>query len=212
MTDKPPTRSASKRRSTEIRKQEIAHIAARLFASNGYHSTGMSELSEAVGLGKGALYYHIGSKEELLYEISALHVQQMVAFGEALVERDDLSPPEKVRALSRELMRTISENLPEVTVFFHEFRTLSGERAQRLIDLRERFEDAWMRLIQQGVDVGCFRQLDPIAIKGVLGLHNYSYIWLVPNGRLSPDEISEVFCDLLLNGCLLEAARTRQAS
>jgi AcrR family transcriptional regulator len=205
VTDKPPTGSSSKRRSTEVRKQEIAHIAARLFASQGYHSTGMSELSEAVGLGKGALYYHIGSKEELLYEISALHVRQMVSFGEALVERDDLSPPEKVRALSRELMRTISENLPEVTVFFHEVRTLTGDHAQRLTELRDRFEDVWMGLIEQGVEEGSFRKLDSIAIKGVLGLHNYSYIWLAPDGRLSPDEISEVFCDLLLNGYLAKA-------
>lgn len=202
---KAATTSSSKRRSTEIRKQEIAHIAARLFASNGYHSTGMSELSEAVGLGKGALYYHIGSKEELLYEISAIHVRQMVAFGEALVERADLSAPDKVRVLSRELMRTISENLDEVTVFFHEGRALSGERAQRLTELRDRFEEVWKRVIDQGVEAGSLRKLDPIALKGVLGLHNYSYIWLVPNGRLSPDEISDVFCDLLLEGYLAKA-------
>jgi TetR/AcrR family transcriptional regulator, cholesterol catabolism regulator len=103
-------------------------------------------------------------------------------------------------------MRTISENLPELTVFFHEVRTLTGERAQRLTDLRDRFEDVWVRLIEEGVEAGSFRRLDPIAIKGVLGLHNYSYIWLVPDGRLSPDEISQIFCDLLLNGYLAKAA------
>src|ERR1700704_4622868 len=105
----PPRR----RQSSELRKQEIVRTAARLFAANGYHSTGMTELADAVGLGKGALYYHIGSQEGLLYEISALHVRDMVAFGERLVERQDLSAPEKVRSLSRMLIRTISENLPE---------------------------------------------------------------------------------------------------
>ncbi len=165
----------------------------------------MSELSKAVGLGKGALYYHIGSKEELLYEISARHVLEMVAFGESLVERDDMSPTDKVRELSRQLMRTISDNLPELTVFFHEFRTLTGERARQLVDLRDRFEDIWARVIKQGVEAGVFRELDPIAIKGLLGLHNYSYIWLAPNGRLSPDEISDVFCELVLNGYLLRS-------
>lgn len=205
MNDQPTRRSTPRRQSTEVRKREIAHIAARLFASNGYHSTGMSELSKAVGLGKGALYYHIGSKEELLYEISARHVLEMVAFGESLVERDDMSPTDKVRELSRQLMRTISDNLPELTVFFHEFRTLTGERARQLVDLRDRFEDIWARVIKQGVEAGVFRELDPIAIKGLLGLHNYSYIWLAPNGRLSPDEISDVFCELVLNGYLLRS-------
>jgi AcrR family transcriptional regulator len=162
----------------------------------------MTELSEAVGLGRGGLYYHIGSKEDLLYEISARHVREMVAFGEALAERQDLLPTEKLRQLSRELMRTISENLPELTVFFHEVRTLTGDRAQRLIELRDRFEQVWLRIVAQGVEAGVFRELDPIAIKGVLGLHNYSYIWLTPDGRLSPDEISDVFCDVFLNGFL----------
>src|SRR5436309_3637837 len=56
------------------RREEILQIAARLFAENGYHGTGIAELGEAVGLGKGALYHHIGSKEDLLYEISSRHV------------------------------------------------------------------------------------------------------------------------------------------
>jgi AcrR family transcriptional regulator len=196
------TTSTTRRQSSEVRKAEIARIAAQLFASNGYHSTGMTELSEAVGLGRGALYYHIGSKEDLLYEISARHVREMVAFGEALADRQDLSPTQKLRQLSRELMRTISENLPELTVFFHEVRTLTGDRARKLIDLRDRFEHVWLRVIRQGVEARVFRELDPIAIKGLLGLHNYSYIWLTADGRLSPDEISDVFCDLLLNGYL----------
>jgi TetR/AcrR family transcriptional regulator, cholesterol catabolism regulator len=201
-SDRPLTTSTTRRKSSEVRRAEIARIAARLFASNGYHSTGMSELSEAVGLGKGALYYHIGSKEDLLYEISARHVRDMVAFGEALADRPDLSPPQKLHLLSRELMRTISENLPELTVFFHEVSTLTGDRARKLIDLRDRCEQVWLRVVGQGVDAGVFRDLDSIAIKGVLGMHNYSYIWLAADGRLSPDDISDVFCDLVLNGYL----------
>lgn len=194
--------SGSPRRSKELRRSEIAQIAAQLFAAKGYHATGMSELAGAVGLGKGALYYHIGSKEELLYDISARHVEEMVAFGEELVARDDLTPVEKVRDLSRQLMRTIAANLPELTVFFREVRTLSGDAALRLLALRDRFEDIWAQAIAEGVEAGSFRELDSVAIKGLLGLHNYAYIWLAPAGRLAPDEISDVFCDLFLNGLL----------
>jgi AcrR family transcriptional regulator len=64
----------SRRRPTAVRKQEIARIAARLFAAQGFHGTGINELAQEVGLGKGALYYHIKSKEDLLFEISTAHV------------------------------------------------------------------------------------------------------------------------------------------
>lgn len=204
--------SRSPRRSKEFRRREITRIAAQLFADKGYHATGMSELADAVGLGKGALYYHIGSKEELLYDISARHVEDMVALGEDVLGRDDLTPIEKVRELSRQLMRTIAANLPELTVFFREVGTLNGDAALRLLALRDRFEDIWARVIEEGVNEDMFRTLDPVAIKGLLGLHNYSYIWLEPAGRLSPDEISDVFCDVLLEGVVRDRAgpeRTR---
>ncbi len=40
----------------------------------GYHATGIAELCEVNGLGKGALYHYIGSKEELL---AAIHDRVM---------------------------------------------------------------------------------------------------------------------------------------
>ena len=187
------------------RREEILQIAARLFAENGYHGTGIAELGEAVGLGKGALYHHIGSKEDLLYEISSRHVIEMVAFGERLLATD-IAPLEKFRRLSRRLMRTIADNLPELTVFFREVRTLRGERGEHLLSLRARFEEIWAAILEEGRAAGIFRTADPIVVKGVLGLHNYSYLWLRPEGERTPEEISDTYCDVLLRGLLTPEA------
>ena len=188
------------------RREEILRVAADLFARNGYHATSTAELGDAVGLGKGALYYHIGSKEDLLYEISARHVEEMVAFGTALLEQD-LEPVEKFRRLSRRLMRTISDNLPELTVFFSEVRSLRGDRGRRLHDLRARFEAIWTAILEDGVARGVFTSADPVTVKGLLGLHNYSYLWLRAQGPLSPEAISDRFCELALRGLLTAGAR-----
>lgn len=188
------------------RREEILRAAADLFARQGYHATSTAELGDAVGLGKGALYYHIGSKEDLLYEISARHVEEMIAFGTALLEQD-LEPVEKFRRLSRRLMRTISDNLPELTVFFSEVRSLHGERGRRLHDLRARFEAIWSQILEDGVARGVFQSADPITVKGVLGLHNCSYLWLRSPGPLSPEAISDRFCELALVGLLTPHSR-----
>jgi AcrR family transcriptional regulator len=187
------------------RKVEILRIAAELFARNGYHATGVAELGEAVGLGRGALYHHIGSKEQLLFEISSRHVVEMVAFGEVLLG-SDVSPEEKFRRLSRRLMRTIADNLPELTTFFSEYRALSGERAEHLLDLRRRFEGIWTAILEEGVATGTFRSADPVVVKGLLGLHNYSYLWFDPDGQMSPEEVSDAFCDFALRGLLTAQA------
>lgn len=190
------------------RKAEIVRISAELFARKGYHATSVSDICEAVGLGKGALYYHIGSKEELLYEISSRHVEEMVSFVESLLE-SDLEPPEMVRRMSRRLMRTIADNLPELTVFFREVGAFHSRRFDGLMALRQRFEDAWRAILDRGVASGAFRDVDPVVVKAVLGLHNYSYIWLRPHGRLSPEEIADHFCDLILEGLLADPPARR---
>src|SRR3546814_9178391 len=48
------------------RREAIVDTSAQVFARQGYHATGIVELCEANGLGKGEIYNYIGSKEELL--------------------------------------------------------------------------------------------------------------------------------------------------
>jgi AcrR family transcriptional regulator len=202
MADEPPRSTV--RLSSAEQRERLLKTAAELFARKGYHATGVAELGRAVSLGRGGLYHHIGSKEELLVEISVRHVRQMVAVGEEVLATD-ATPPQKLRQLSRWLMRTISENLPEVTVFFREVNSLTRDERTEVLSARKRFERIWLELFQEGVEQGVFREADPIVIKGLLGMHNYSYVWIDPEGgRLAPEEIADVFCDTILRGLLTD--------
>lgn len=196
---------AAPRRPRIEQRERLLRTAAQLFAEKGYHGTGVADLGRAVQLGRGGLYHHMGSKEDLLVEISVRHVREMVELGEEILACD-LKPPDKLRVLSRRLMRTISENLSEVTVFFHEVNSLSGKAREEVLDRRERFERIWQEVLDDGVAQGYFRVGGPLVTKGLLGMHNYSYVWIDPAGRLQPEEIADVFCDLLLRGLLTDSA------
>jgi AcrR family transcriptional regulator len=180
-------------------KERIRRHAARLFAKNGYRGTGVQDLSDAVGLGRGALYHHIGSKERLLFDIITLHVVEVVEEARTVLQLP-VTAEEKVRRLSRIMMATVAAHLAEWTVFFREIDALSGSRRREALAVRAAFEDVWVEVIRQGVRDGEFRELDPIVVKGLLGMHNYSYVWIRPRGRLTPEEIADVFCDVLLGG------------
>ena len=69
-TSDEPRRSAK----WEARRDEIIDTSAQVFARQGYHATGIAELCTVNGVGKGAFYYYIGSKEELL---AAIHDRVM---------------------------------------------------------------------------------------------------------------------------------------
>jgi AcrR family transcriptional regulator len=188
-------------------KDRIRRVAAELFAKNGYHATGIAELSDAVQLGRGALYHHIGNKEAVLYEISKAQIEQLVHDGLLVMEAAD-SPLEKLSVMARNLMVNIASHTAEWTVFFREFSALTGERREEIFRAREVYEGLWRSLLQEGADAGAFQEVESIVVKGILGMFNYSYLWFDPKGGLSPEEIAERFTRLLLEGIAVSPPRT----
>src|SRR5207244_12359522 len=95
-----------------------------------YHATGIAELCAVNGVGKGAFYYYIGSKEELL---AAIHdrVMDEVMLGADRVARAGGSPTAQLAMLGEELLDVIHRYPDHVWVFLHEFPALTGERAAK---------------------------------------------------------------------------------
>lgn len=180
-------------------RERILQIAAELFARNGYDATGIAELGEAVNLGRGALYHHIESKESLLFEISMRHMSAMADRAEELTATS-APPADKLRQLSKMLLRMIADSRPEATVTFRDARALSTDRASELGRQRRRVEAAWQRLLDEGQEAGIFRPINPVVMKGLWGMHVISYRWIERDGELTPEEIADVFCDVVLNG------------
>ena len=52
--------------------RQIARVAARLFATQGYEATSVRMIVEAAGVAKPTLYYHFGSKEGLAQALLTL--------------------------------------------------------------------------------------------------------------------------------------------
>lgn len=180
-------------------KERILQIAAELFARNGFDATGIAELSEAVNLGRGALYHHIESKEWLLFAIAMRHMTDIADRVDEVMASNS-APDVKFRNISRIVLRMIADSQPEATVTFRDARALSTDRASELGVQRRRVESAWQRLLEEGHASGVFRQFHPVAVKGLWGMHVISHRWIEPDGDLSPEQIADVFCDMVLQG------------
>jgi AcrR family transcriptional regulator len=194
--------TADARRSTkwQARRDSIIDTSARLFARQGYHATGIAELCTANGLGKGALYHYIGSKEELL---AAIHdrVMDEVMLGAERAADAGGSPSEQLTRLGAELLDVIHRYPDHVWVFLHEFPALTGERAERFRVRRRAYERQVETVLQAGVDAGAFRNLDPwLTARAWLGMHNYTYLWLRADGRLSARDVAKPFAEIFMHG------------
>src|SRR3546814_4431868 len=124
-----------------------------LFRSQGYHATGIVELCDANGLGKGAFYHYIGSKEELL---AAIHdrVMDEVMLGAERVADAGGTPSEQLTMLGKELLEVIYSYPDHVWVFLHEFPALTGERAEQFRVRRREYERRVEQVLRDRQSVG----------------------------------------------------------
>jgi AcrR family transcriptional regulator len=182
------------------RKGDIMDTAVKLFAKKGYHATSISDISEAVGLGRGALYYYIQSKEDLLWEIHNLRVNPLLE-ATIQLERQQLTPEEKLHELSRQLIETITTYLPYMIVFYREMAALSPERLAELVEKRRAYEDSIERILRAGVESGDWEIENPrMCVLAFLGMYNWTFQWYNPQGPMKPNEIADTFFQLFLNG------------
>ncbi|HUJ63980.1 MAG TPA: TetR/AcrR family transcriptional regulator [Acidimicrobiales bacterium] len=184
----------------QARRQAIIDVSAAVFARGGYHATGITELCVANDLGKGALYHYIGSKEELL---AAIHdrVMDEVMLGADRVAAAGGSPSAQLAMLGDELLDVIARYPDHVWVFLHEFPALTGERADQFRVRRREYERRVEATVQAGIDAGEFRPVDPrLTALAWLGMHNYTYLWLKPGGRLSARDVAKPFADIFIGG------------
>lgn len=180
-------------------RERILTVAAKLFAKNGYHGTGIELISSEAQLGRGALYHHIGNKETLLFEICHSTITDLLRDSEAVLARGG-SATNRFRGLMRVSVSSIASRIPEWTVALHDFGALTGERRDIIKEGRDRWERMVADVLEQGAASGEFRRLDPIVIKGVIGMFNYTYVWISPEGPVSPELIADKFCDAILQG------------
>ena len=183
----------------DLNRERVVAVAAELFARHGYHGTGIAELGKAVGLGRGALYPYIESKAALLSAISRTQVDRMNAHAERTLA-SALSPEELLHEMARGLLRNIAEHRAEWAVFFRDYSALTGERRDKVIAARERYEGYWRQALDRGVAAGVLRPAPPLLVKGILGMLNYTYLWFEPDGELSPEELADEYVDILLRG------------
>jgi AcrR family transcriptional regulator len=184
-----------------IRRREILDAAIEVIADQGYHATSIADICSAAGVGRGVLYHYFKSKEEILLAIFDDFTGPLLARFQAAAEEPD--PELRLRALSREILHGIVDNLSANRIVDQEWQLLSGT-LPGWEQVRERqilFEEIVRDAIADGQAQGKFRNLDLHVIAlAFWGAHNYAVRWFNPKGRLTAEQITSVFATVLLNG------------
>lgn len=173
-------------RQPEITREALLDQASALFNTKGYRATSLSDITDATGLTKGAIYGHFANKEAL--ELQAFdHMAQIMMLEIGRVVKAEPTAGRKLRAVFR-FFETyvnhpiISGGCPIQNAAIEaddSYPHLRTRAAERLVALRGAIE----RILQNGIRYG---QLDPNAdVTGFATLVLTSMEGAVMMGRLT---------------------------
>jgi hypothetical protein len=83
-------------------------------------------------------------------------------------------------------------------VCFREVHALTGDLQRQVLKLHADYQRIWAAALADGAERGVFRKIPGVTLKGLLGMYFYSFLWLDPQGRQSPEEIGDAFADIVL--------------
>lgn len=196
----PPTRPALRAR-YDARRSEVVATAAELFAERGYDGTSMSELTAATGLAAGGLYHYIEGKEDLLIAICDELLEPLLEQAREIVA--EAQPPvDQLRQLVTAWVAHVVEHRHHMLVFTQERQAIERERRWRRVrSQRQAFERILDEVLARGEADGSMAFADRrLSLLALLGMVNYTPQWVRPGGRLTPGEIAEGYCAMVLSG------------
>ena len=141
-------------------KQAILDAAQSLLAVHGYAGLSMRELASESGLAKATIYHHFHDKRDVFLNVLERDMQTVRTHITAAAAAES-EPIGRLSAVIRTYFGLMHERR---TVIMHVLREL-GEEEEKLRDFlchkRDQYFSQLVMILQQGMDEGVFRPLNP---------------------------------------------------
>ena len=187
-------------RSPELKREAVVKTAAYLFLEHGYQKTSMSLLAARLKVTKPALYYYFRNKEELLVECyrSGIGEIEKKLGG---VSSDAGTGLARLRLYVFEYATVVLTHEFGRCVAMIDDSELSSETRRGVRELKRRIDASFRKLVAEGIADGSIADCDSKLISfAIAGAINWAGTWYKPSGELSPEQIAQVFANILTGG------------
>ena len=184
----------------EEKRLVIARAAADLIFRQGYNETSVSQIARECGIGKSTLYDYFSSKEEIILTLLDEPLSEVQKKAEEIAS----SHGSVLDRLTRILEMHLEVLLRDRAYFFKlgfEFQRLPLEVQARHEVKRGAYQVLLKNLIEEGIQEGLFRQVDPdIVMKTTLSILSSVVMTSRPTG--TPQEMLTNALDVMFHGLI----------
>jgi AcrR family transcriptional regulator len=196
-TQSPSTRILSPKELARV--ETVARTAAVLFDRAGYHETSLKDISNEASLSKGAIYYYFSNKHEILFYILNHYMDTLLnGLADELAQfPDSLS---KLRHLLSRHMATFSSHAESARILLKYANNLPASDLAVIVRKQKQYAQILAEILADNAG----KRLDKKHVKAcsyiVFGMYNSIIYWHRPDGPIPLSELTELCCELFLNG------------
>ena len=176
----------------EQRREAIVEKAAELFARVGFNGASVSELASACGVSKSLLYHYYESKEAVLHEVMASHIE-VLAGDVAEVMARETTAMGRLRDLVHRFMQHYVGASARQKVLLNELANLPEGERKMVVAAQRKLIDYVQSLLQE---IHPVLADDPVRARVetmlLFGMINWTHTWFDPEGPISAHDLAEM--------------------
>ncbi|MFO7814479.1 MAG: TetR/AcrR family transcriptional regulator [Halanaerobiales bacterium] len=138
-------------------RRTIMKTAVNLFAEQGFKDTSISNIAKEADVGKGTIYWHFDSKEDLFFSI--IEEKGKIYFDKVLqLDRSDLSPEKIIYQYIKGRIEFIDKNYKLAEMLINNNDVINREFKEMMEKKHRQSVAVLEKAIQRGIDGGKFRE------------------------------------------------------
>jgi AcrR family transcriptional regulator len=137
----------------------ILQVAARLFSRQGYTATSIRQIAEESGIGKATVYHHFADKQAIVLALLLRNTARMQEILETV--RAETDPRRRIETAARASLQFLYESLDIIQIARREVTSGRAHVQAEFASFLQEETALLTEAIQQGIEQGIFRPIDP---------------------------------------------------
>jgi AcrR family transcriptional regulator len=189
----------------DSRRAEILDAFTRAVAERGYDGTNFGDLATELGISKGTIVHHFGTKDAMLRELHEGYMRRRLAEVRVVWARLG-APEERLAAFVHLGVRYQVVDRAATVAFQREVLRFAAEPGMETSQaLRDEYRELVERVLAEGVAAGVFRPGDDrLRTLQLFGSVHWMWTWFHPDGPRPVADVAASFVDTFLGGVLAD--------
>ena len=180
-------------------KRRLYETALELFSRDTYHAVSIRDIASALELQPSTLYFHVSSKQDLLFELAVIgHRTHLAALRDALMDAG-ADPRDQLRCVVQAHVRQHLDYPALARVTNRELHALDASQRETVLAIRDQSEQILRDIIGRGARLGAFTTTDAfLEVKAIGAMGVRLPEWWSRESKQTREEIIERYSEYAL--------------